>query len=93
MLDHTFGEEIFPNIQSKPPLAQLEAVSSCPITCYLEEETDNHLATSSFQVVAENYKVFPDPPFLLTKQPQFPQLLLIGLVLQILHQPRCWSLP
>ncbi|KAK4818686.1 hypothetical protein QYF61_017907 [Mycteria americana] len=28
MLHNTFGEEIFPNIQSKPPLAQLEAISS-----------------------------------------------------------------
>jgi len=25
MPDHSFGKEIFPNIQSKPPLAQLEA--------------------------------------------------------------------
>jgi len=30
MLAKPFGEEIFPNIQSKPPLAQLEAVSSRP---------------------------------------------------------------
>ena len=28
VLDSPFGEEIFPNIQSKPPLAQLEAISS-----------------------------------------------------------------
>ncbi|PKU44940.1 hypothetical protein llap_4753 [Limosa lapponica baueri] len=34
MLENPFGEEIFPNIQSKPPLAQLEAVSFCPIACY-----------------------------------------------------------
>ncbi|KAK4808355.1 hypothetical protein QYF61_026958 [Mycteria americana] len=40
MLDNPFSEEKFPNIQSKPPLAQLEAISSCPITCYLGEETD-----------------------------------------------------
>ncbi|KAK4829643.1 hypothetical protein QYF61_005936 [Mycteria americana] len=32
VLDNPCGEEIFPNIQSKPPLAQLEAVSSHPIT-------------------------------------------------------------
>jgi len=35
MLDNSFGEEIFPNIQSKPSLVQHEAISSCPITCYL----------------------------------------------------------
>ncbi|KAK4829131.1 hypothetical protein QYF61_002210 [Mycteria americana] len=49
MLDNPLGEEKFPNIQSKPPLAQLEAISSCPITCYLEEETDPYLSTTSFQ--------------------------------------------
>ncbi|KAK4818707.1 hypothetical protein QYF61_018686 [Mycteria americana] len=40
MLDNPFSEVKFPNIQSKPPLAQLEAISSHPITCYLGEETD-----------------------------------------------------
>ncbi|KAK4814757.1 hypothetical protein QYF61_026734 [Mycteria americana] len=50
MLDNPLGEEKFPNIQSKPPLAQLEAISSCPITCYLGEETDPHLSTTSFQL-------------------------------------------
>ncbi|KAK4824404.1 hypothetical protein QYF61_014715 [Mycteria americana] len=76
MLDNPFSEEKFPNIQSKPPLAQLEAISSHPITCYLGEETDPHLSTTSFQA----------------KQPQFPQLLLIRLLLQTLHQLRCPSL-
>ncbi|KAK4815351.1 hypothetical protein QYF61_000183, partial [Mycteria americana] len=76
MLDNPLGEEKFPNIQSKPPLAQLEAISSCPITCYLGEETDPHLSTTSFQV----------------KQPQLPQPLLIRLLLQTLHQLRCPSL-
>ncbi|KAK4821747.1 hypothetical protein QYF61_000808, partial [Mycteria americana] len=55
MLDNPFSEIKFPNIQSKPPLAQLEAISSCPITCYLGEETDPHLTTTSFQTSA------PDP--------------------------------
>ncbi|KAK4826361.1 LOW QUALITY PROTEIN: hypothetical protein QYF61_007955, partial [Mycteria americana] len=35
MIENPFCEEIFPNIQSKPLLPQLEAISSCPITCYL----------------------------------------------------------
>ncbi|KAK4832279.1 hypothetical protein QYF61_021678 [Mycteria americana] len=51
MLDNTFSEEIFPNIQSKPPLVQLEAISSCPMVCYLGEETDTHLSTTSFQTL------------------------------------------
>ncbi|KAK4821205.1 hypothetical protein QYF61_015773 [Mycteria americana] len=76
MLDNPFSEEKFPNIQSKPPLVQLEAISSCPITCYLGEETDPHLSTTSFQA----------------KQPQLPQPLLIRLLLQTLHQLCCPSL-
>ncbi|KAK4827926.1 hypothetical protein QYF61_022374 [Mycteria americana] len=92
MLDNPFAEEIFPNIQSKPLLAQLEAISSFPITCYLGEETDPHLATTSFQAAVESDEVSPQPPFLQAKQPQFPQPLLISLVLQTLHQLRCLSL-
>ncbi|KAK4814174.1 hypothetical protein QYF61_010006 [Mycteria americana] len=76
MLDNPFSEVKFPNIQSKPPLVQLGAISSRPITCYLGEETDPHLSTTSFQA----------------KQPQFPQPLLIRLVLQTLHQLRCPAL-
>ncbi|KAK4824684.1 hypothetical protein QYF61_017408 [Mycteria americana] len=76
MLENPFSEVTFPNIQSKPPLAQLEAISSHPVTCYLGEETDPHRSTTSFQA----------------KQPQFPQPLLIRLVLQTLHQLHCPSL-
>ncbi|KAK4825624.1 LOW QUALITY PROTEIN: hypothetical protein QYF61_001304 [Mycteria americana] len=92
MLDNSFSENFFPNTQSKPPLAQLEAISSHPMACSLGEETDPHLATTSFQVVVESDKVSPQPPFLQAQQPQFPQLLLIRLVLQTLHQLRCPSL-
>ncbi|KAK4815837.1 hypothetical protein QYF61_008440 [Mycteria americana] len=92
MLDNPFREVKFPNIQSKPPLAQLEAISSHPITCYLGEETDPHLSTTSLQVVVESHKVSPQPPFLQAKQPQLPQPLPIRLVLQTLHQLRCPSL-
>ena len=55
-------EEIFPNIQSKPPLMQREAVSSHSITSNLGEETNTHLSTASFQVVVENDKVSPQLP-------------------------------
>ncbi|KAK4827968.1 hypothetical protein QYF61_022670, partial [Mycteria americana] len=89
-LDNPFGN--FPNIQCEPPLAQLEAVSSCPITCYLEKETNPHLSTTSFQVVIGSDKVSPEPPFLQAKQSHFPQPLLTGLVLQTLHQLCCSSL-
>ncbi|KAK4814532.1 hypothetical protein QYF61_022021 [Mycteria americana] len=92
MLDNPLGEEKFPNIQAKPPLVQLEAISSCPITCYLGEETDPHLSTTSFQVVVESEKVSPQPPFLQAKQSPLPQPLLIRLLLQTLHQLHCPSL-
>ncbi|KAK4822635.1 hypothetical protein QYF61_018587 [Mycteria americana] len=37
MLDNPWGEDIFPNIQSKPPLAQLEAISSRPAVVESDE--------------------------------------------------------
>lgn len=59
MPEHPFREEIFRNMQFKPPVMQLEAVSSHPATSYLGEETDSHLATASFQGVLEDNKVPP----------------------------------
>jgi len=79
--DNPCGEDIFPDIESKPRLAQPEAISSRPTTCYVGEETDSHLTTASFQVVAESGVVSPQPPLLQVKPPQFPQQLLTGLVL------------
>lgn len=38
MLNHSFSEEILPHIQPAPLLAQLEAISPCPVDCYLREE-------------------------------------------------------
>jgi len=64
MLDNPFSEEVFPDIQSEPPLVQLEAVSSCPIACYLGKEADTCLAIASFQIVLEIGKVSPEPAFL-----------------------------
>jgi len=69
---------------------QPEAIASGPIAGYLGEETKPHLTTPSCQ--AESNKVPPQPPLLQSKQPQFPQLLLLRLVLQTPPQPRCPSL-
>jgi len=75
VLDNPFGEEVFPNIQlPKPPLAQLETVSSCPVASYLGGETDTPLATASFQVAVKSDKVSPQPPALQTEQPYINQL-------------------
>ena len=92
MPDHSFSKEIVPNIQSKPPLIQLEAISSHPIANYSGEETNTHLATISFQVAVESNKVSPQPPLLQTKQSQCLQSLFKRLVLQTPRQPRCPSL-
>jgi len=67
MPDHSLSKDIFPNIQSKPPLMQLEAIASRSITSYLGEETNTCLTTTSFQVVVESDKVPPQPPLLQTK--------------------------
>ena len=40
MPDCSFWEEMSPNFQPKPPLAQLEGIPSSPITSYLWEEAD-----------------------------------------------------
>ena len=48
-------------------------------------------AISTFQVLEESNKVSPQPSPPQTKQPQFLQSLLVGHVLQALHQPCCPS--
>jgi len=45
--DHSFGEEIFPNIPSESPIGQLEAIPSHPTISDLEEEADPHLLSGS----------------------------------------------
>jgi len=36
--DHSFSEDIFPDIQSEPPLMQLEAIASWPFLLWQEEK-------------------------------------------------------
>lgn len=40
MFDKAFSEKMFPSIQSKPPLVQLEVISSSPVKDFLGEETN-----------------------------------------------------
>jgi len=68
MPDHSFSNEIFPNIKSKPPLMQLEPIASHPITSYWGEETNTCLTTTSCQVVVESNKAPPQPFLLQTKK-------------------------
>ena len=48
MPDHSFSKEIFPDIQSKCPLTQLEAIAFHPIARYLGEGINTCLITTSF---------------------------------------------
>lgn len=45
------GKKIVPHVQPKLQVADLEAASSCPITCYSGEETTSYLASAFFQCV------------------------------------------
>lgn len=47
-MSNLFHEEFFPTIQSKPPPVQLEADSSCPITCCLGGKTNPHLSSFGY---------------------------------------------
>lgn len=49
MSDNRLGEEVFPNIQCKPFLLQLEAFSSHSATCYMGEVADLQPTTTSFR--------------------------------------------
>lgn len=42
MLGNPSGEEMFPNIQSKTPMMQLEAVSSCSATCRMDDKKQSY---------------------------------------------------
>ena len=44
-------------MQPEPPLVQLEAIPSSLFTSYLGEESDTHLATSSFRVIVKSDQV------------------------------------
>ena len=80
--DHSFGEEIFPNIQPELPLVQHEAIPFTLIANYMGAEADCHFTAASLQVVVESSNVTLEPPLIQTKQCQFPHLFLMRLVLQ-----------
>lgn len=62
VLDNPFGDDTFPNIQPKLPLAQPEDVSSPPVTGYLGEGTEPRLSTACFPAVVGSHRVPPEPP-------------------------------
>lgn len=54
-------QRVFPNIQPQPPLALLEAIPSCPVVRYLEEEASSHLTTTHFQTTVESNEISLEP--------------------------------
>ncbi|XP_068861257.1 probable C-mannosyltransferase DPY19L4 isoform X3 [Aphelocoma coerulescens] len=62
MSNQPFCEKNPPDVQPKPSLAQLEAMSSRPVSGCLGKETDPPLVTTFLQVVVETDKVTPEPP-------------------------------
>lgn len=54
-------------MQFRPPLVQLEDISSCPVACHLGEMTKSHLTIPSCQGVMQCSEIRPEPPFLQTK--------------------------
>jgi len=50
-----------PHLQPKPPLVQVEAMPSSPITSYLQEEANTQLPPPFFHVVVESNKSSSSP--------------------------------
>lgn len=67
MLDHSFRAKYFSNIQPELSLAEIESTTSHYLASYLGEKTDLHLATTSFQVAVESYRVSPEASLLQNK--------------------------
>jgi len=53
---------MFPNIQPEPPLAQFEALTSCPVAVTQERRLTATSPQAPFQVIVESDKVSPEPP-------------------------------
>lgn len=64
ILNQSYSEEILPDVHSKPPLVQLEAVSSHHITYHLRTETSSILTAASFQVVVGRDELCLQAPLL-----------------------------
>ncbi|KAJ7414114.1 hypothetical protein WISP_86616 [Willisornis vidua] len=79
MPNYSLCKEFLSDIQTKLSLTELKPVLSCSTVGCVREETNPHLATTTFQVVVESDKVSPEPPLLQAKQSQVPQPFLTGL--------------
>jgi len=89
MPDHSFSKEIFPNIQSKPSLTQLEATASRTIASHSGEETNTCLTTTSFQDSHIKYYIYIYPNLY---PPQWKKNMLEKVLLQAYPQQNKWAI-
>ncbi|KAJ7414718.1 hypothetical protein BTVI_40416 [Pitangus sulphuratus] len=73
-LENLFHGEILCGVQPEAPLAQHDAISSCPIASYLGEETDSQLAITSFLVAIESIGLSPSIQIPLQSLPALQQV-------------------
>lgn len=72
VFDCPHGNKMFPNVWSKPPLAQLCAIPSCPASVPREKRPAPP-SSSPTEEVAESHEVASQPPFLQSGQPKCTQ--------------------
>lgn len=65
-------KKFFPNSQPKPPLLNPEVISTCLISCFLGDDTNPHVS-NFLSGSCRRVRNHPEPSFLHTKPPQFPQ--------------------
>ena len=80
MLYNPFCKDVFPDIQPKLTLVQLEGISPHPVTCHQGEKTNLTLAERTFQILEENNKVSLQPP-----SPQMPCYAFVSKIELITH--------
>lgn len=66
MLDYPFNKT-FPITQSKAPLAELIAISSCSVTRYLGKGAIPYLTAAFSQAIVEGDEMLPEAPLLQAK--------------------------
>ena len=99
VLNNPFCKEVFPDIQTKLTLMQLEAVSPHPVTCHQWEETNPALSVSIFQILEESNKVSSSPfPFTLSLSSTQPQGAWVTPLSKVRNVPICmlqviWQTP
>ena len=80
--DHPHSNEIFPEVQSEPPLVRLCVIPSCSILSYQGEEIRTSVSVSPLREVVWSNEAASWPPCLQAQIRKCPQPLLIGQTFQ-----------